>query len=366
MKIQPINYNNLSFTSNRKKFDVQGHVGSMYDSLKNQNMHYDRRNIFDTVQVNNVEKMLVSSLSGLNSPDSNLYKSEIDCAHEVAAAKGNGKVKIYALLSCQPGIVNETETLERLIDGGKFYGLKFHPTNTNKPVKDNFEIYSQYMSVAEKHGLPCVFHSITDGKSDPADIIRLAEEHPKHPVVLYHIDLMATPEQMSKTIDNISNSIKEGKSNLFVDVSWLTNMFGKAEENKNIINQALEKIGPDRILFGSDCPVGEMGNKDDYGRFADFIEDTVKNFYGDNSDEAEKSLNKIFYDNAEALFIEKKWYKKPPEKAVKNTKILSKRNILIGVGVLAAGMAAYIVKYLRDDAKIKKEELPNPSRVIKH
>ena len=29
-------------------------------------------------------------------------------------------------------------------------------------------------------------------------------------------------------------------------------------------------------------------------------------------------------------------------------------------------LAAYIVKYLRDDAKTKKEELPNPSRVIKH
>lgn len=367
MKVQPVSNYNLSFNGSRKKFDVQGHVGAMYDGLRNENKYYNTRNIFDTVEVNNVQKILVSSVSGLNPEGSSLYKSEIDCAHEVAAAKGNEKVKIYQLLSCQPGIIKDTETIEALIDGGRFYGLKFHPTNTDKSVKDNFDIYSKYMSVAEKKGLPCVFHSTTDGKSDPAEIIKLAEAHPKHPVVLYHIDLMSTADQMSKTIDNISNSVKAGKSNLFVDLSWLTNLFDKTEENKNIINQVLEKIGPDRILFGSDCPIGEMGNKDDYGKFADFVEDTVKGFYGDKSEDAEKALNKIFYDNAEALFIEKKWYKKPPEKnAANNAKFFSKRNILIGAGILVAGMAAYIVKYLHDDAKRGKTDLHNPSRVIKH
>ena len=44
-------------------------------------------------------------------------------------------------------------------------------------------MYSQYMSLALKNGLACVFHSVTDGKSDPEQIIKLAEKYPKLPVV---------------------------------------------------------------------------------------------------------------------------------------------------------------------------------------
>lgn len=45
-------------------------------------------------------------------------------------------------------------------------------------------------------------------------------------------------------------------------------------------------------------------------KFADFVEETVKEFYKDKPVDAEKALNNIFYDNAEELFINKKWFKK--------------------------------------------------------
>ena len=32
MKIQRVSFSNPSFGSNRKKFDVQGHIGTMYDN----------------------------------------------------------------------------------------------------------------------------------------------------------------------------------------------------------------------------------------------------------------------------------------------------------------------------------------------
>lgn len=199
------------------------------------------------------------------------------------------------------------------------------------------------------------FHSITDGKSDPVEIIKLAEQHPKHPIILYHIDLASQPEQMARTIDNISNSVKAGKSNLFIDISWLTNLWDNAEQNKNTIKQALKKLGADRILFGSDTPITEMGNRDNYGKFADFVEDTVKEFYTDKPKEGEKALNKIFYDNAEELFINKNWFnaKSQPSKS---------KALLIGVGVGIAAIAAIALKCLHGADKTVEN---SPSHVSK-
>lgn len=354
MKIQAIRFNNPSFGSNRQKFDVQGHVGTMYDN--GQRVTYSSQNIIDTVESNNVKKVLVSSLSGLNAQGSDVFQSETEAAKEITNMQGNTNVKLYPLLSCQPGIAQDTSVAEKLLDNGNFYGLKFHPSNTNKPIKDNFEIYSKYISLAEKKGIPCVFHSVTDEKSNPADIIRLAEQHPKHPIVLYHIDLAANPEQMNKTIDSISNSVNAGKSNLFVDISWLTNFWDNAEQNKNTIKQALEKLGPDRILFGSDTPITEMGHKDSYGKFTDFIEDTVKEFYKDKPQEAESALNKIFYDNAQELFIDKKWVN-----LAKNSQTSKTKAILIGAGIAITAIAALAINHFSNKESVED----SPSHINK-
>lgn len=358
MKIQSVNMCGQSFGNARKKFDVQGHVGSMFDNLHHCEQSYNPQNIIDTVESNNVKKILVSSLSGLNPEGSDFFQSESNAAKDIELIKGNDNVKIYPLISCQPGIAKDTSVIEELLSGNKFYGMKFHPTMTNKSIKDNFDIYSKYFDIAEKNGLPCVFHSTTDGKSDPLEIIKLAETHPKHPVVLYHVDLMASPEQMSKTIDNISDSLKNGKSNLYIDISWLTGLFDNAEQNKNTIKQALEKIGSDRILFGSDAPIAEMGDKEKYGKFADFVEDAVKEFYKDRPDDAEKALNKIFYDNAEELFINKKWYQKPINETVteqikKSSSLSNKKGLWIAAGVVALGAIALVIKYFNNTNKTK-------------
>ena len=74
MKIQSISYYSPSFTSSRKKFDVQGHIGSMHDGLHNCNSYYNVQNIIDTVEPHNVKKVLVSlglkaAQPGLNQPD---------------------------------------------------------------------------------------------------------------------------------------------------------------------------------------------------------------------------------------------------------------------------------------------------------
>ena len=99
----------------------------------------------------------------------------------------------------------------------------------------------------------------------------------------------------------------------------------------------LEKVCADRMLFGSDTPIGEMGDKEKYRQFTDFVENTVKEFYKDKPDEAEKSLNKIFYDNAEDLFINKKWmqaFDKAKKMSMKTIGIVSAGS-LIALAIIA-------------------------------
>ena len=176
---------------------------------------------------------------------------------------------------------------------------------------------------------------------------------------------MSTPEQLMKTIDNISESVKAGKSNLFVDVSWLTGLWDNAEQNKNVIKHALDKIGPDRILFGSDTPIAEMGDKEKYGKFADFIEETVKEFYNGKPQEAESALNKIFYDNAEGIFINKSWYEKPVQQTQQTVKkALPKKGMMILGGAVVLGLIAFAAKAINANAKQTKANENNPSRVV--
>lgn len=370
MKIQGIS--GFAFKGNREIFDVHGHVGKMYDGMHgNKLMDYSVNNIISTVEPHNVKGVMVSSLSGLSALDSDIFQSEVDNAKEMAKLSGNEKVKLYPLISCQPGISKDTSAITQALESGEFYGMKFHPSNTNMPIKDNFEIYSQYMNLAQEKRLPSVFHSVTDGKSDPEQIIKLAKKHPNHPVVLYHIDLMANPEQMTKTIDDISKAIKTGEANLFVDISWLTGMGNNAETNKRILKQALEKIGENRIMFGSDTPISEMGTKEEYGKFVGFIENTIKEFYKDKPEEAEKALNKIFSGNAENLFVNKTWAQPNSEeifdlgqearKTIKNVKKEIKKSIhkgwfVVG-GVVALGVGVLLDKFL-----IKKENSNPPKQ----
>lgn len=348
--------------SHRNRIDVQGHTGQMYDGMKNLTLTYSGQNIIDTVSDFNVKKVLVSSLSGLNSKDSKLYKDEITANDELLEECSKSGGKLYPLATCQPGIATDTKNIEKVLSKGKFYGMKFHPTNTGQAIKDNFDIYSKYLSVAEQHGLPCVFHSITDGKSDPEQIIRLAEKHKKLPVILYHIDLASDKNQFEKTINKISESVKAGKSNLFVDLSWLTDIWAEnTQKNKDIIKMSIDKLGPERILFGSDTPITEMGDRGLYGKFVDFIENTTKEFFKEKGKEteAENALNKIFYDNAEGIFFNKNWTKGG----------LSKKSKIAGLCIAGAALivgAGYLINKKLKENELIKELNKNPSRVKKN
>lgn len=345
----------------RRRIDVQGHTGKMYDGIKNETFTYSGKNIVDAISGTGVKKVLVSSLSGLNGRESSLYLDEITANDELLKECKAHSETLFPLATCQPGISQDTANMEKILAGNEFFGMKFHPTNSGKSVKENFEIYSKYLDLAEKKGLPCVFHSVTDGKSDPAEIIKLAQKHKNLPVILYHIDLGSSKEQFEKTVNAIAESVNSKKSNLYVDLSWLTDIWAdNTQKNKDIIKMSLDKLGPERIMFGSDTPITEMGNKNLYSKFVDFVENTTKEFYREKNNEgaAEKALNQIFYDNAEDVFFTKKWNK---NKSLTKSKVAA---ICFAGAALLAGTSFYI--YNKVQHSKAEKAMNNPSRVVKN
>ncbi len=133
------------------------------------------------------------------------------------------------------------------------------------------------MKAAEQHALPVLQHTwdtlrkpMRKLHSDPIDTCLLARRFPNVKVIMAHLHSFGVRGVLEA----------QGLSNLYIDTSSCLPFAG-------LIEYAVEKIGPDRILYGSDIPIRELGQC--IGRVigADIDEETKK---------------RILYSNAHTLF----------------------------------------------------------------
>ena len=186
----------ISFCANnidnypKQIIDIHGHIGSFFDGVHQKISTFKPEVILDTISFsdkNKVENVFISNINGLVSNKSN----EIFANEEVLnICNSKGKNVLLPLASCIPNNPNGTKDIEKVLKKHKFYGLKFHPSLTKFPVKNNEKAYLKYFKIAQKNNMPCLFHCTSDGFSNPEDIIELAKKYPKLPIVLYHTDLM--------------------------------------------------------------------------------------------------------------------------------------------------------------------------------
>lgn len=296
---------NISFKG--KIIDSHGHLGEFKEgnniipaSEYQTRLRHTIQDSFETTINNKTEKdevthVLVSNLNCLENRDGkcNFRKDEIGGNEEILEmCKNDPKLKPLAV--CQTGH-GDPKNIDNILTKhkDKFFGLKFHPTDMRTKADDS--IYDEYMKLAEKHKLPCVFHSTTDGYSNPEHIIKLAERHPTVPVVLYHIDIGNNDK--SAALDKVKHSVDNKKADLYVDLSWL-------QGNRHIATEAVEKIGANRVLFGTDAPIGNHGENDrkEYIKYVHDIKNDIHKKFKDN--EPEKIVNKVFHDNSHKLFFE--------------------------------------------------------------
>jgi len=280
--------------------------------------------------------VLVSSLACLKE-NVNQYYGNLKSRQELDRCQNKSVFKSIA--TCTPG-EGSADEIEKLLTEkpGEYVGLKFHPhyTGLRTLLNPDSEIYKPYMELARKYKLPCVFHT-APGYSDPEHIYNLAQKFPEIPVVLYHMNLAPDGHWNErekwnvKGIEIVEKAKANNNANLYLDTSWVS---------PKTVAEAIKRVGADRVLFGTDAPLGEF----------DQPEKAKPNFYSDNVnnikseiktkfvDKSEEILDKVFYKNAEELFFTKNWAKNIQESAKSG-------NNLVTFGLFALSAVSAVGSY---------------------
>lgn len=320
-------------------------------------------------QTDNVRKVLVSSIDGLL-PSNKLTKNggkkfiENEYKANMSMIKKSQEDSFYqVMLVCQPSATDgNPKVIKHLLKRyrNNIAGLKLHPQEME--LNANSTLYDGYLKLAEEYKIPCLFHSevsinyILNSENDkfnfadPEYIYEIARRHPNVPIIMGHTGLGGSIANQ-KAIKVLEDSIKNGDAKLYAEISWMDFSKGRmAEKPQNILNlihRMKELNALDRIMFGTDAPLGIYGElninrltpKESYEDTIGRLKSAIKTEFGDDGDEI---INKIFYENAQKLFFENKpVQKKKP--------IIDEKYVLGGIGTLGgfAVLALVIRKFLK-------------------
>jgi len=118
-------------------------------------------------------------------------------------------------------------------------GIKIHPSSHGYPA--NGANFSPMWEFAQEKGLPVLAHSWAgDGNCSPTVLGKVAEQYPSVTIILGH-----SGGTMSGYYESIE--VAKKRENIFLETCCSTVIYG-------IIEMLVNKIGADRILFGSDMP----------------------------------------------------------------------------------------------------------------
>jgi predicted TIM-barrel fold metal-dependent hydrolase len=156
----------------------------------------------------------------------------------------------------------------------KCAGIKIHPEEHGYPIKEyGYKIFE----FAQKHNAIIETHS-GDPNSMPGDFVPFADEFPDVRVILSHLGCSFKGDSNGEQV----MAIQKSKSvNLYTDTSSFQILF------PNLLEWAVEEIGSNRILFGTDCPL----------YFPPMIRTRV-----DKADISDEDKERILYRNACKLF----------------------------------------------------------------
>ena len=364
MKISQI----ISINFNGKIIDSHSHIGNWKNS---EGKLYDTTpdiDVFIKAPLENgdtVEKVIVSNLDAMvHKKNENgvieFLSNEIDANKKLLEVAKNNP-KIAAIATCQPRYGN-VDNIKKLFEENpnKFIGLKFHPEQLG--IAADNEAFKPYMKFAQEKKLPCIFHSgntfdvkYPDGGiakastvSKPEQIYNLAKGYKDVPVIIAHWGGDGA-QNYEKTTDIIIQSIKNKDANLYGDISWVDCNNAEKPNLKNIIKRLKAENATDRILFGTDAPLGRFGGAGENGMSAkDAYLKNVKDIKAmirkEFPDEAEELIDKIFYKNADGLFFKNNQIKVDPEASdglknkIKNPSLL----LVIGAAAFITGLSAFL------------------------
>lgn len=342
-------------------------------------------------QTDNVEKVLVSSIDGLawseeqkkqvfsqgktkyslKPEEIEFSKNEYDANLDMI--KKYRQDNFYAVMAvCQPSKTGgSADTIRKLINENPntIFGLKFHPQDLM--LNANSNLYDDYLNLAEEMKLPCLFHSHVNidyklnkesphiNWSDPEYIYELAKRHPNVPVIMGHMGAGGDLAH-KKAISVLEQSIANNDAKLYVDISWADFNNDLPAENPQNVLDVIEKMKNtgklDRILFGTDAPLGCYGEpetikrtgitpKEAYELTISRLKSAIKNRF---KDEADMITEKIFYENSKNLFFGQST--KAPNDIVKSGG-KGKLGVVVGTAAGISAIIGGIIAYKNGEVK---------------
>lgn len=218
--------------------DAHGHVGEFegYD--------LDLEHLLANAERYGVHKVLVSNIDGAElEQTANLAEGPTN-ERTLALVRRHPDV-LRGLVWTRPTDGDAAEVSrfldERLPNGDAvFVGLKIHPVMNGFPADD--PRVDPYFDLAAERGIPVAFHCDAPGTdAGPERIVAAAARHPEVPVILYHMGFKKTH---GPAIDTVAEALEAGKANLYL---------GTAQADPAAVVGAVERLGAERIVFGTDA-----------------------------------------------------------------------------------------------------------------
>lgn len=183
------------------------------------------------------------------------------------------KKRFVPFLLVDPNDSNTILQLRRFVSEGIIKGVKFHPSICQMKVNhEDFEIFVEYTSLFK---IPMLIHCGRHHISHISYIVDVAKKHPEGIFIAAHMGGNA-----SDLIEESLNILKKEKlQNLYLDTS--------ANKLPFLIENAVEMIGSEKLLFGSDEPYADV---------------RMSKYCIEISNITEKQKKDILYDNARKLF----------------------------------------------------------------
>lgn len=210
--------------------DCHTHVGHFYDHMSGRFVSYSPETLLSEMDAAGVDLAVVSNISAMEDPEG---------ANDEMSAWARRYPRLIPLVWATPGITRPEKVLEYL--GMGFRGVKLHPTagkyradcSTVRPVLD----------VCRVTQAPALFHCAADEFSAPALLGQVAADYPEAPIILAHMNMFGSARD--------AIAVAEGFPNVYLDTSW-----ARPER----VVEAVRRVGADRVLWGTDAPLGGTGH----------------------------------------------------------------------------------------------------------
>jgi len=126
------------------------------------------------------------------------------------------------------------------LESEPFVAVTFSPATGGFDASD--AVLDPYLAALSKLGRPALFCVSADQRASPTKVYQTARRHPDVPVILCICD--GATAQLAVAIEVVREALGRQDANLYLDTSYAT-----ATE----IRQAVDAVGPERVVYGSDA-----------------------------------------------------------------------------------------------------------------